>query len=163
MQAIEKNPQTVDIQDSSSSSSTRVSWPRQVACIKQEQAEQLDSPWLSVRQIAEALDVPRSTLQDWRKQKQQLLQDSGLSIQVVEFFQSSAGLSFLHEMLASMHLVFGQANSAGIRSICTFLELARLHHFVAASYGAQQAAAEEIENQIVQFGQEEDQRRLRLK
>lgn len=158
MQAIEKNPQTVDIQDSSSSSSTRVSWPRQVASVKQEQAEQLDSPWVSVRQIAEALDVPRSTLQDWRKQKQQLLQDSGLSIQVVEFFESSAGLSFLHEMLAAMHLVFGQANSAGIRSICTFLELARLHHFVAASYGAQQAAAEEIENQIVQFGQEEDQR-----
>ena len=29
---------------------------------------------------------------------------------------------------------------------------------MAASYGSQQAAAEEIENQIVQFGQEEDQR-----
>jgi hypothetical protein len=158
MHAIENCPQTVDIHDSISSSSTRISWPRQVASAKQEQAEQLDSPWVSVRQIAEVLDVPRSTLQDWRKQKQQLLQHSGLSIQVVEFFESSAGLSFLHEMLAAMHLVFGQANNAGIRSICTFLELARLHHFVAASYGAQQAVAQEIENQIVQFGQEEDQR-----
>jgi hypothetical protein len=158
MHAIENCPQTVDIHDSISSSSTRISWPRQVASAKQEQAEQLDSPWVSVRQIAEVLDVPRSTLQDWRKQKQLLLQHSGLSIQVVEFFESSAGLSFLHEMLAAMHLVFGQANNAGIRSICTFLELARLHHFVAASYGAQQAVAQEIENQIVQFGQEEDQR-----
>ncbi len=158
MHTIETCPQTVDIQDSTSSNSTRLSWPRQVASIKQEQANQLDSPWVSVREIAEVLDVPRSTLQAWRKQKQLLLQHSGLPIQVVEFFESSAGLSFLHQMLAAMHLIFGQANNAGIRSICAFLELSGLHHFVAASYGSQQAAAEEIENQIVQFGQEEDQR-----
>ena len=158
MQAIEKCPQTVDIQDSTSSSSTRVSWPRQVATAKQERADQLDSPWVSVRQIAEILDVPRSTLQDWQKQKHQRQQHSGLPIQVIKFFDSSTGLSFLHQMLAAMHLVFGQANNAGIRSICTFLELADLHHFVAASYGAQQTVAEEIENQIVQFGRQEDQR-----
>ncbi|MCP4885936.1 MAG: hypothetical protein GY904_04905, partial [Planctomycetaceae bacterium] len=113
---------------------------------------------MPVRQIAEVLNVPRSTLQDWRKQKQQLLQHSGLPLPVVEFFESSAGLSFLHQMLAAAHLVFGQVNNAGIRSICTFLELSGLHHFVAASYGSQQAAAEEIENQIVQFGQQENQR-----
>jgi hypothetical protein len=158
MQAIEKCPQTVDVQDSTPSRSTRRSWPRQVASAKQEQADRLDSPWMPVRQIAEVLNVPRSTLQDWRKQKQQLLQHSGLPLQVVEFFESSAGLSFLHQMLAAAHLVFGQVNNAGIRSICTFLELSGLHHFVAASYGSQQAAAEEIENQIVQFGQQEDQR-----
>mgnify|MGYP001825512561 CR=1 FL=1 len=158
MTAIEQCPQTVDIQDFTSANSTRLSWPRQVASTKQEQADQLDSPWMSVRQIAEVLNVPRSTLQAWRKQKQQLVQHSGLPIPVVEFFESSAGLSFLHQMLAAAHLVFGQANNAGIRSICTFLELSGLHHFVAASYGSQQAAAEEIENQIVQFGQEEDQR-----
>jgi hypothetical protein len=97
-------------------------------------------------------------LQAWRQHKQQLLRHSGLPTQVVEFFESPAGLSFLHQMLAAMHLVFGQANNAGIRSLCTFLELSGLHHFVAASYGSQQAAAEEMENQIVQFGQEEDQR-----
>ena len=114
MQAIKKCPQTVDIQDSTSSSSTRLSWPRQVALAKQEQADQLDSPWVSVRQIAEVLNVPRSTLQAWRQQKQQLLQHSGLPTQVVDFFESSAGLSFLHQMLAAAHLVFGQANNAGI-------------------------------------------------
>jgi hypothetical protein len=158
MHAIEKCPQIVDIQDSTSSSSTRLSWPRQVASAKQEQAEQLDSPFTSLRQIAEALNVPRSTLQAWRQQRQQLFQHSGLPTQVVEFFESSAGLSFLHQMLAAAHLVFGQVNNSGIRSICTFLELSSLHHFVAASYGSQQAAAKEIEKQIVQFGQQEDQR-----
>jgi hypothetical protein len=129
-----------------------------VASAKQEQAEQLDSPWTSLCRIAEILDVPRSTLRAWRQQKQQLLEHSGLPIQVVEFFESSAGLSFLHQMLAAMHLIFGEVNNAGIRSICTFLEITGLHHFVAASYGSQQAAAEEIENQIAQFGKEEDQR-----
>ncbi len=158
MQTIEKCPQAVDIQDSKSPSSTRLSWPRQVASAKQEQAEQLDSPWTSLCRIAEILDVPRSTLRAWRQQKQQLLEHSGLPIQVVEFFESSAGLSFLHQMLAAMHLIFGEVNNAGIRSICTFLEITGLHHFVAASYGSQQAAAEEIENQIAQFGKEEDQR-----
>ena len=158
MQTIEKRPQAVDIQDSTSPSSTRLSWPRQVASAKQEQAEQLDSPWTSLCRIAEILDVPRSTLRAWRQQKQQLLEHSGLPIQVVEFFESSAGLSFLHQMLAAMHLIFGEVNNAGIRSICTFLEITGLHHFVAASYGSQQAAAEEIGNQIAQFGKEEDQR-----
>jgi hypothetical protein len=158
MQTIDKCPQAVDIQDSTSPSSTRLSWPRQVASAKQEQAEQLDSPWTSLCRIAEILDVPRSTLRAWRQQKQQLLEHSGLPIQVVEFFESSAGLSFLHQMLAAMHLIFGEVNNAGIRSICTFLEITGLHHFVAASYGSQQAAAEEIENQIAQFGKEEDQR-----
>ena len=158
MQAIEKCPQTVDVQDSTPSEPTRLSWPRQVASAKREQADRLDSPWMPVRLIAEVLNVPRSTLQDWRKQKQQLLQRAGLPLPVVEFFESSAGLSFLHQMLAAAHLVFGQVNNAGIRSICTFLELSGLHHFVAASYGSQQAAAEEIENQIVQFGQQENQR-----
>ena len=158
MNAIEKCPQTVDTQDSTSSSSARLSWPRQVASVKQELADQLDSPWMSVRQVAELVNVPRSTLHGWLKQKQQLLQHSGLPIQVVEFFESSAGLGVLHQVLAGLHLVFGEANNAGIRSICSFLELSGLHHFVAASYGSQQAAAEEIEKQIVQFGHEEDQR-----
>ena len=158
MHAIEQCPPTVDIQDSTPPSSTRLSWPRQVVSAKQELAEQLDSPWTSVREIAEVLDVPRSTLRAWQQQKQQLLQHCGLATEVVEFFESSAGLSFLHQMLAAAHLVFGQASDAGIRSLCEFLEMSGLHHFVAASYGSQRAAAEEMENLIVQFGQEEDQR-----
>jgi len=158
MHAIEQCPPTVDIQDSTPPSSTRLSWPRQVVSAKQELAEQLDSPGTSIREIAEVLDVPRSTLRAWQQQKQQLLQHCGWATEVVEFFESSAGLSFLHQMLAAAHLVFGQASDAGIRSLCEFLEMSGLHHFVAASYGSQRAAAEEMENLIVQFGQEEDQR-----
>lgn len=159
MQAIEQSPQTVDEENSTSSGHTKPSgWQREVAVAKREQFEQLDSPWISFSQIACQLEVPRSTLDDWRRQKQRLLRHSGLDPQIVEFFESSAGLSFLHQLLTAAHLVFGQAGDGGIRSICAFLKLSGLSHFAAASYGAQQAAAEEMENLIVQFGQQEDQR-----
>ena len=80
MQAIEQCPQTVDIQDSTPPSSTRLSWPRQVVSAKQELAEQLDSPGTSIREIAEVLDVPRSTLRAWQQQKQQLIKQLQLGI-----------------------------------------------------------------------------------
>ncbi len=101
---------------------------------------------------------PRTTLQDWRQQKQDLLRYSGLHPQTVRFFESSAGLGVFHQLLTAAHLVFGQAGGGGIRNLCAFLELSGLSHFVAASYGVQQANAEEIENLIVQFGRQEDQR-----
>jgi hypothetical protein len=159
MQAIEHRPQTVEEKDSTRCAQGRPSgWQRSVAVAKREQYEQLDSPWTSFSQIARQLGVPRTTLQDWRRQKQHLLRHSGLHPQTVEFFESSAGLSFLHQLLAAAHLIFGQAAGGGIRNLCAFLELSGLSHFAAASYGVQRAAAEEIENLIVQFGRQEDQR-----
>ncbi|MEZ6101531.1 MAG: hypothetical protein R3E01_21565 [Pirellulaceae bacterium] len=158
MQTAKEYPQTVDVQDSTPAYSRRVSWSREVATAKREQADRLDSPWISVRQIAELVEVPRSTLREWQKQKQRRGRQTELPGETVAFFEISPGLSFLHQLLTAAHLVFGEASNAGIRSLCTFLELAGLDHFVAASYGAQQAVAEEIEHLIVQFGQEEDQR-----
>ena len=125
MNAIEQCPQTVDVPNCIASSSPRLSWPRQVASAKQEQAEQLDSPWISLHQIAEVLNVPRSTLQAWRAQKQKLLQHSGLPTQVVEFFESPAGLSFLHQMLAAAHLIFGKLNIAVWLAYCCSFPIVR--------------------------------------
>jgi hypothetical protein len=159
MQTIDQRPQTVDEEDSTSSGQAKPSgWRREEAVAKREQFEQLDSPWISFSQIARQIGVPRTTLQDWRQQKQHLLRHSGLHPQTIRFFESSAGLSVLHEVATAAHLVFGQAGGGGIRNLCAFLELSGLSHFVAASYGVQQAVAEEIENRIVQFGRQEDQR-----
>ena len=150
MQAIEHRPQTVEEKDSTRCAQGRPSgWQRSVAVAKRELYEQLDSPWTSFSQIARQLGVPRTTLQDWRRQKQRLLRHSGLHPQTVEFFESSAGLSFLHQLLAAAHQIFGQAAGGGIRNLCAFLELSGLSHFAAASYGVQRAAAEEIEDLIV--------------
>jgi len=149
----------VDEKDSTPFSQSAPSgWARQAVADKCEQFERLHSPWTSQRQIAQQLGVPRSTLQDWLRKKQQCREQSALPDPVTEFFESPDGLDFLHRLLTALHLVFGQAGGGGIRNTCMFLQLSGLGQFAAASYGAQQAAAEEVEQAIVQFGQEEDQR-----
>ena len=57
-----------------------------------------------------------------------------------------------------MHLVLGQTSDGGIRNICWLLELTQLDRFIAASYGAQQKFATQVERLIVRFGQEEELR-----
>lgn len=60
--------------------------------------------------------------------------------------------------MCAFHLVLGQANDGGIRNICWLLELSQLDRFVASSYGAQQKLAVAIEQSIVNFGDEEQER-----
>jgi hypothetical protein len=67
-------------------------------------------------------------------------------------------VNFLQRLVATAHLVFVQGNDCGIRNLCYFLELSGLDNFVASSYGAQHAVAEQIESLLVRFGEEEGQR-----
>jgi hypothetical protein len=78
--------------------------------------------------------------------------------QVVRFLESPDGLAFLHQLLAAAHLVFVQANDCGIRNLCWFLKISGLDEFIAPSYGAQQAVAQQLESLLIAFGEEEDQR-----
>jgi hypothetical protein len=122
------------------------------------QFDQLDSPWNSCHQIAHTLRVPDSTLRYWIRQRRALSRSSPWPAEVVDFYESPAGLDCLHRLLTAAHLVFLQANDCGIRSMCWFLQLSGLDCFVASSYGAQRAMAEEMESLVIDFGQQEDQR-----
>jgi hypothetical protein len=122
------------------------------------QFDERDSPWTSRSQIARELDVPNSTLQAWLQQRRTRLANSGQPREVVQFFEKSAGLAFLHQLLTAGQLVFVQGSNCGLRNFCQFLELSGLNDFVAASYGAQQAVAEEMELLLSQFGEQEDKR-----
>jgi hypothetical protein len=133
-------------------------WSRQQIAQRLDAFEAMDSPWISHAQIARFLDVPRTTLEYWLKQRESLRRESNLPGEVIDFFESPIGLAFLHQLIGAAHLVFVQANDCGIRNLCWFLELSRLNTFVAASYGAQHAVASQMESLIVTFGQEEDQR-----
>jgi len=133
-------------------------WSRQEIAERLDAFEAMDSPWISHAQIARFLDVPRTTLEYWLKQRESLRRESNLPRKVIDFFESPIGLAFLHQLIGAAHLVFVQANDCGIRSFCWFLELSRMNTFVAASYGAQQAVASQMESLIATFGQEEDQR-----
>lgn len=123
-----------------------------------EQFDQLDSPGNSCRQIARGLQLSDSTLRYWLRQRRNLCRNSPWPPEVVRFFESPAGLLCLHQLLAAGHMVFLQANDCGIRSMCWFLHLSGLDCFVASSYGAQHAVAEEMESLVIEFGQQEDRR-----
>jgi hypothetical protein len=132
--------------------------PRLVAAEAVEQFERFDSPWISRSEIARRLDIPDSTLRHWLRTRWQRMEHSQWPGNTVRFLESPEGLSILHRLLAAAHLVFVQANDCGIRNLCAFLVLSGLDEFIASSYGAQQAVAQQMESLLVQFGAEEDQR-----
>lgn len=133
-------------------------WSRLVVAEKLAEFERRDSPWTSRRQIAAQIHVPPRTLHHWVDQKRASLRNSSWSPSVHQFFWSPDGLGVLHRLSTAVNLVFLQANDCGIRSVCSFLELSGLDEFIASSYGAQQAVAEEMESLLIAFGEAEDQR-----
>src|SRR5512144_135721 len=102
----------------------------------------------SQRAFAQQAGVPRSTLQHWLKRKKKLDADPAL----VAFFESPTGLAFLHRLVGACHLTFTQQGMCGIRLVCLFLERTGLNHFVASSFGSQQAIARQLEQAILDYG-----------
>jgi peptide deformylase len=108
----------------------------------------------SQRQYAREHNIPRSTLQYWLSRKATIDADPT----VVDFFESSVGLAFLHRLVVAAHLVFNQEGPCGIRLICEYLELTGLHRFAAASIGSQHKMARRMEEQIIAYSVQEQTR-----
>jgi len=133
-------------------------WSRRGVAEKMAQFATLDSPWTSPRQIAGQLHVPARTLHHWIRRERVLIENSSWPKSVTRFLETPGGLDFLQRLFTAAHLVFVQANDCGLRNLSWFLQLSGLDEFIASSYGAQQAVAEEMESLLIRFGQEEDQR-----
>ena len=129
----------------------RKSWSRKEVAKNLEEAEEKSQNAHSQRQIAEGLQVPRSTLQYWLSRKSTIDADP----EVIVFFESSAGVVFLHRLVLAVEFVITLLGGGSIRLVCTFLELSGLDQFVAASYGAQQKVTVAMEKTVVEFGEEE--------
>jgi hypothetical protein len=114
----------------------------------------LQAQGLSLRQAAQALDVPRSTLQAWRAYQDSLDEHPA----VVAFFHSAPGLAFLHRLVLGIHLVCTEVGACGIRLVCLLVQLTGLDRFVAASYGAQHQVNRQVEQAIVAYRREESTR-----
>lgn len=114
----------------------------------------LQAQGLSQRHAAKVLEVPRSTLQAWRTYHERL----DASPAVVAFFQSVAGLAFLHRLVLAIHLVCVEVGACGIRLVCLLLTLTGLDRFVGASYGTQQQVNRHVEEAIVTYRREESTR-----
>ena len=111
-------------------------------------------PGTSQRQLAEQLGVPRSTLQHWIARRESIDADP----EVIAFFESPAGVAFLHRLVIAAQFVITLLGVGGIRLVCTFLELSGLESFIAASYGSQQKVTVSMETAVVAFGQAEQKR-----
>ncbi len=109
----------------------------------------------SQRGFAKDNGVPRTTLQNWLNRLNRIDADPS----TVSFFESPAGVNFLHILVQSLHFEFTKVGCASIRNICNFLELTQLSSFVAASYGTHQKISDQMDIVIGQFG---DMERTRL-
>jgi Family of unknown function (DUF6399) len=101
----------------------------------------------SARAFAHQQQLPRTTLQHWLGRQRRLDLDPAAA----RFFESPAGLAFLHRLLVAAHLVFTLQGPAGLRPLCHFLRLCRLDRVVAASYGARQHFAAALEQAVIDF------------
>ena len=129
-------------------------WNRQESAEKQAEFEKRMQQIPSQRQVAEELDIPRSTLQHWLKRREQIDADPAL----VAFLESPTGVAFLHRLVLAAHFVITLMGPCGVRLVCLFLELTGLAAFVSASYGAQHKVSVAMEEAVIAFGEEEQVR-----
>lgn len=129
-------------------------WSRKEVAEKTVEFEEEYQHTPSQRQVAEKLGVPRSTLQHWLNRRSSI----DAAPELVAFFESPAGVAFLHRLVLAAQFVITLLGPGGIRLVCLFLELSGLEQFVAASYGSQQQVTVVMEEAVVEFGQEEQQR-----
>ena len=119
-----------------------------------QQYDDLKAQGLSQRQVAQVLEVPRTTLQAWRADQESLEACPA----VVAFFHSVPGLAFLPRLVVALHLVYPEVGACGIRLVCLFWRITGLDRFVGASYGVQQRVNGRVEEAIVASRREESAR-----
>ena len=125
-------------------------WARSVQAVKLQEAQAAlaDEVTSSQRQVAEQLEIPRSTLQHWQQRQARLEAEPA----VVRFFESPEGVVFLHRLQLAAHVVIPLLGSGGIRKVRLLLELSGLDRFIATSYSAQQRVSTAVETETVDFG-----------
>ncbi len=105
----------------------------------------------SQRAAFEELGVARSTLRDWLAQTP--IDEVPAALR--EFYASEEGVAWLHRQILAAHLVITLLSGAGIRQVCTFLELSGLSAFVAGSYGSQHKLNVALEEAVVAYAEQQ--------
>lgn len=107
----------------------------------------------SQRSVAEELGVARSTLQEWLGQ----VPSGEVPAALRQFYACEEGVAWLHRQVLAAHLVITLLAGAGIRQVCTFLELSGLSAFVASSYGSQHKLNVALEEAVVAYAEQQRQ------
>lgn len=121
------------------------------------QAKVLDeSPSLSQRQLAQKYNISNTTLQHWIDRKRELKGKKDPN--VVNFFESSSGQAWLHNMVLATFTIFHQNGNSGIPDLHEFFEIADISTFVGTSISALQKVGKTLDEQIIVFGNLEPER-----
>ena len=109
---------------------------------------------ISQRDFAQMADVPRSTLRYWLARKSSIDAHPVL----IEFFENPVGIAFLHRLVTAAHVSFTKDGTASIHNVSDFLEKSGLSPFVASSYSSQRKVSKELDDNIIEFGEIENER-----
>lgn len=132
--------------------------PRKYCIIKRAiQAQALsESGVQSQRDLAKSYNIPRTTLQHWIDRKNKL--KGQIDPNVVEFFESSSGQAWLHNMVIATFMIFHQNGNSGIPDLHEFFEMIIIDKFVGTSISALQKVGKTLNKQITVFEEEETER-----
>ena len=139
--------QTRDEESTSKSAWSRAEIVEKVTAFEQKAAE------LSQRQWCEIHEVPRSSLQHWLARKENIESD----LEIIAFFESLSGVSFLHRLMVSLHFIFTKVGVASSYNVSDFLELSGLSAFVGSSVTTQKRISRQMDQQLILFSQKETQ------
>lgn len=111
---------------------------------------------MSQRQFAKKAKMPRATLQHWlaRKEAFSIFE----SPELIEFFESPVGATFLHIMSLAAHYEFCKKGPASIHNVSNFLKRCGLERFIGASYSSQRIVPNNMDKEIIAFGESEHER-----
>ena len=110
-----------------------------------------DGEGLTQREFARRTGVPRTTLQGWLAG----VQHTGLEPEVVAFFESPAGVRFLHRLFQALLVVMTLVCASGLRHLAMVLRLSGLDRWIAPSHGALRAASVRMEACVGRIGDEQ--------
>jgi hypothetical protein len=101
-------------------------WTRLIVAKKSAEYNQTVQKIGSQRQTAKEIGIPRTTLQHWLARRGQ----TGLSLEVEDFFESPAGAAFLHQLFFAAYFTMTQVGPCGSQLFCSSLP----NNCVMASY-----------------------------
>lgn len=132
-----------------------VRWEREdVAKLVADFLQKQGQTGMSQREFAEAVDIPRTTLQHWLARQDGL----GLPAEAVTFLEGPGGAEFLQRIMVAAHLVMSWVGTCGIRLVGKFVELSGLAPVLASSFGTHQQVAVQLQGALVDYGNRERER-----
>jgi hypothetical protein len=106
--------------------------------------------------VAEENNVSRTTLEYWIKRMNEL--KCRHDPEVTAFFESPAGIAFLHRLLIAALLIFHTNGGSGLPSLHLFLQMIKVSGFIGSSVGTLHKMSNQIDELLKQFDQSERKR-----